>query len=1066
MTVDMAVVAAKRPEHPGPRQGFTNGMGRSSGVYRPQLHAGAKGMTNGLGKAPGMTNGVGRTNGLTNGLGGGEGRTNGLTNGLGRTNGLTNGLGDGRGAGPTARRLVPRGPKKGITGLTAAAVLLSVALLVNMLAVTPINDEAQPDPHADALAAASFSETHYYGLYSDASALYVLINLSAPAQPSAVGVRAYIAVKDHPRPYRFRGLQASHKLDIPFSDIEQPTIYTHGGTDEYDIAGWTDPLAPGYSIPCDVGCKAIGGFAVYRIDAYRLRSPEMRSTPDLRETQVVFTVVSELSDGSFAHSPDHESLSERDVAAPKQAVDQPSRTAELPSNPALLGNVSDLTVRDGVYVATLDSDPYSGAAPMRIPVSTPSMTTGGDAPAESSQAVEVEEQPPSLKAGTENHRPRTYQPSYALTQFWINGSGGSRSYVYHEREVVALNDTGYFSLNGQVAMFDCDGLLRSFVVSGPGLQGSATCWNAPMGTRANVAGEIDKEVLLDGTGTDTGTGDIWDMWYEDYDNVLEIDTGQDFHATGFSRTGVGIYNHLNCTIISVWLKCIYMVEGGYGGTTSILYRNGSGSQTWLNSTITPSGSDTAWTNASTNITDLRSTWDWTDTDGGIEGLECSFYNDDPPGADWVQFDKLWLSIQYDIGTGGAGAALVVNEILYDPLGDDGGNQWVEIYNPSTNMSVDLGDGSESSFYIANANQSRKVYLTGTIASQGYMVVHLNASGSNSSTDCYPVIQQGHDVTASSTTYLLENVPDKNYGAFGTCNAGRSASKTHRTITYADLSSYNSFTKVTLNFYLVNIIGISTMDVMVHRLTASFDEGADTGVNDPALDGTTWNHRDRSPITAWGVAGGDFDGTANDTLRLVTADASAYIQFDITDLTNRWADSTYTNYGVMIKNGTESAATEYAAFYTDDQVGYEPYFEVTDHPDVFFNSSARDGIYLYDDNAEPIDAIFWNDSAGTEENIAVNWGLWDSGDFIDTDTHIAEAQTIGLDEDSTDTDQPDPDWGTTNADPYGPDRDTQWGETPREANTNDSIPEFSDLAIPCTFILFMFAIVRRKRRTRK
>lgn len=75
--------------------------------------------------------------------------------------------------------------------------------------------------------------------------------------------------------------------------------------------------------------------------------------------------------------------------------------------------------------------------------------------------------------------------------------------------------------------------------------------------------------------------------------------------------------------------------------------------------------------------------------------------------------------------------VVINEIVYNPTGDEASGEWVELYNQSTSGSVDIGGW-------AITDQDTHDYLIpdGTsIPADGYIVIH-TGSGSNTSTDLY------------------------------------------------------------------------------------------------------------------------------------------------------------------------------------------------------------------------------------------------------------------------------------------------------------------------------------------
>jgi hypothetical protein len=126
----------------------------------------------------------------------------------------------------------------------------------------------------------------------------------------------------------------------------------------------------------------------------------------------------------------------------------------------------------------------------------------------------------------------------------------------------------------------------------------------------------------------------------------------------------------------------------------------------------------------------------------------------------------------------------------------------------------------------------------------------------------------------------------------------------------------------------------------------------------------------------------------------------------------------------------------------------------DDTDVF--DDAGDQCSLYTGNTHSSDTIAdfvaWDDDDGSlsedqqsDDNNAVDAGIWDAGDYVDT-SGVSEGNSIGRDSSSTDTNAI-TDW-SENGDAGSP--------TPGQQN----IPEFSTLLIPIIGTIALFAVFRK------
>ena len=123
--------------------------------------------------------------------------------------------------------------------------------------------------------------------------------------------------------------------------------------------------------------------------------------------------------------------------------------------------------------------------------------------------------------------------------------------------------------------------------------------------------------------------------------------------------------------------------------------------------------------------------------------------------------------------------------------------------------------------------------------------------------------------------------------------------------------------------------------------------------------------------------------------------------------------------------------------------------------------ASDDLTLLNSVSTIIDFVAWGADAGGDDDAAVSAGQWTDGDYIDTSS-LAEAESLGRDQDSTDTDTS-ADWedGSSKADPFG----IHAYELTQGAR---NIPEFDEITLIISIMFLITAInikmnsIRRKR----
>jgi hypothetical protein len=208
--------------------------------------------------------------------------------------------------------------------------------------------------------------------------------------------------------------------------------------------------------------------------------------------------------------------------------------------------------------------------------------------------------------------------------------------------------------------------------------------------------------------------------------------------------------------------------------------------------------------------------------------------------------------------------------------------------------------------------------------------------------------------------------------------------------------------------------------------------------------------------SWAVNGGDYDGTAEDSVTISGSD-DAWYSWDITSLTSAWKAGTYNNYGVIITSTVDSTwKSFYSSDYTTDTT-LIPKLVVTHYTsDTMLD--ANDDLALLDNNDNIIDYVVWGADAGTDDDDAVSAGQWSAGTYVDT-SQLAEGETLGRDRDSSDTDTPS-DWENVSnkADPFGI-------HSPSQTPGAQNIPEFNIFIIPIC-ITFSLILISNKYQQRK
>jgi len=151
-----------------------------------------------------------------------------------------------------------------------------------------------------------------------------------------------------------------------------------------------------------------------------------------------------------------------------------------------------------------------------------------------------------------------------------------------------------------------------------------------------------------------------------------------------------------------------------------------------------------------------------------------------------------------------------------------------------------------------------------------------------------------DLSPSADSTLDRQHPTANGGGATNTLVGAyvNSSEENRAIMQFDLASFNGWTinSATLHVYRYYKYWYEPLTIDCFRLTESWTEG-----------GVTWNTRDGS--TAWGSAGGSYDGTIRATTTTAGSGTGVWYTWDITSLVEDWTDGASANYGLMLKGRT-------------------------------------------------------------------------------------------------------------------------------------------------------------------
>jgi hypothetical protein len=412
--------------------------------------------------------------------------------------------------------------------------------------------------------------------------------------------------------------------------------------------------------------------------------------------------------------------------------------------------------------------------------------------------------------------------------------------------------------------------------------------------------------------------------------------------------------------------------------------------------------------------------------------------EDGSGPDKFFLDYCYFKINYSIPN------IVINEIMFNPSGDDNNSEWVELYNAG-------GSAVDLTGWNLTDNDGNKFDLSGSgsIPSGGYLVCYLAQSGTNSSTNVYGLIKTEQviqpNATVGNDTVLSSDFPALNFGTESYLRV-ENETQYYRTLLQFNLSAIPTTSLINSKVWLYRFDG-NSMDayINVHRVTQNWTET-----------GATWNTHNGT--SSWPVnnTGGDYNATIENTT-LVTG-TNGWYSWNITDLTTSWLNGTYSNQGILLKG---DSTTIWKAFYSSDytaDTSLRPKLivEYWDNKTMLDDS---DDLTLLDSGDNIIDYVAWGADAGADDDDAAADSQWTDSEFVDT-TDISEGDTLGRDKDSTDTDSVN-DWEnttTSKAEPFG----VNATAATQGSQNLTAIPEFDEITFVLMGFITIFVIVFIKR----
>jgi len=187
---------------------------------------------------------------------------------------------------------------------------------------------------------------------------------------------------------------------------------------------------------------------------------------------------------------------------------------------------------------------------------------------------------------------------------------------------------------------------------------------------------------------------------------------------------------------------------------------------------------------------------------------------------------------------------------------------------------------------------------------------------------YPVYERQHNATFGIDTWIDSSNADENRGVDTVlqiyCN--NAGGHFRRTLIKFDSLDYylsnSTLVRARIIFTIFSYSDAVTDTIMVYPLTTDWTEGTQIGVGGVC----NWDSSDAT--TEWTTAGGDYDADKSVQRILTKGDYTSEgdtVVIDITDIVALWVDSSWSNYGIIMKWNYEGAqgVSQRIQFYSSD-----------------------------------------------------------------------------------------------------------------------------------------------------
>jgi len=194
-------------------------------------------------------------------------------------------------------------------------------------------------------------------------------------------------------------------------------------------------------------------------------------------------------------------------------------------------------------------------------------------------------------------------------------------------------------------------------------------------------------------------------------------------------------------------------------------------------------------------------------------------------------------------------------------------------------------------------------------------------------------------TLVKDTYLNQGAAGLNYGVSPRIGVG-TLDATARAVFEYDLSMIPAGADIksaVFELYMFDheriMIGINFIDVAVHRMTRSWNEGIKDGAD--CESGATWNMY--NCVNAWIDTGGDFNSNQETKTIVLYSAINQWHQWDVKNLIQQWVDNPSSNFGMMLKDqkeGNGNMMTVFLGYFYSDEysdAGFRPKLTVTYTP---------------------------------------------------------------------------------------------------------------------------------------